>query len=482
MLTMYQQITIKTLHNQGAKNTDIARTLGCHRNTVGNVIHRDNVIEKQQRTKPSVFEPYREQMREYRDKKITNIRIFEILTGEHGIKTTYVNLCKYIQKYFPKPKEAFGVQTVSPGEVAEVDFGYLGMLPGPLGSLVKTYGLVVVLGFSRASYYAVSHDQKLQTLIRELTNAFSYFGGVPKRLKVDNMKTAILKNQHYDLEFNQDFLEFCYHYNTVITPCTPYSPEQKGTVEAGIKYLDNNFIAGRTFTDHTDLKRQLADWMRGYANQRIHGTTKKIPWSVFLEEEKLKLQPLPQEQFSFFNRGVRTVSSNCHIHFTNNYYSVPSFLVGKEVTVRWNESLIRVIHEAEQVAFHRIVAGAGNYVTLRSHLPSYKVYSETEHQGKFEAQFADIGEWAHTYFKNLLTVQKTYWFRTARIILGLRREYNDAVIDASLKRALYYNVIDIVTVRNILEKKLYEAPPEPKLLEVGIEDDGFTRELSYYSR
>lgn len=88
------------------------------------------------------------------------------------------------------------------------------------------------------------------------------------------MKTAILRNQQYDLEFNQDFLEFCYHYNTVIIPCAPYSPEQKGTVESGIKYLQGNFISGRTFTDPTDMKRQLTDWMTNYANQRIHGTTR----------------------------------------------------------------------------------------------------------------------------------------------------------------------------------------------------------------
>ena len=57
-----------------------------------------------------------------------------------------------------------------------------------------------------------------------MTTSFTYFGGVPKKLKVDNMRTAILANQHYDLQFNQDFLEFTNHYRTVITPCEPYSP------------------------------------------------------------------------------------------------------------------------------------------------------------------------------------------------------------------------------------------------------------------
>lgn len=481
MLTMYKQITIKTLHNQGVKNAAIARQLECHRNTVGNIIRRDYVIEKQTRAKSSVFEPYRQQIKEYLDKKVTNLRIYEILSSEHGIKTTYVNLCKYIQKYFPKPVEAFGVQTTSAGEVAEVDFGYLGMLPGPLGTPVKTYGLAVILGYSRVGYFTAVYDQKLATLIQELTSAFLYFGGVPARLKVDNMKTAILKNQHYDLEFNQDFLEFCYHYNTVIVPCSPYAPEQKGTVEAGIKYLQNNFVAGRAFTDYADLKRQLTGWMNTYANQRIHGTTKKIPWQVFLRDEKAKLQVLPAEPFAFFNRGIRTVSQNCHIHFANNYYSVPSILVGKEVTIRWNDQLIRIISREEQVAFHKLDYGRGNYVTMRSHLPSYKTYSQTEYQARFEREFADIGEDAHAYFRNLLSTRQSYWFRIVRIILGLRNQYGDVAVNASLKRALYYQVADTVTIKNILEKKLYLIAAEPKLLEKAATESALARDLNYYT-
>lgn len=481
MLTMYQQITIKTLHNQGVKNSAIARSLDCHRNTVGNIINRENVIEKQTRVKPSVFAPHKLKIKEYLDKRVTNLRIYEILGQEYGIKTTYVNLCKYIQKHFPKSTAAFGVQIVSPGEVAEVDFGYLGMLPGPLGNLVKTYGLAVILGYSRVGYFAAVYDQKLATLIGELTNAFLYFGGVPKRLKVDNMKTAILKNQHYDLEYNQDFLEFAYHYNTVIIPCSPYAPEQKGTVEAGIKYLQNNFVTGRLFTNSVDLKRQLTDWMNMYANKRVHGTTKKIPWEVFLNEEKAYLQALPEEPFTFFNRGVRIVSANCHIHFENNYYSVPSILVGKEVTIRWNEHLVRIVAEGEQVALHKKARDIGKYVTQRSHLPDYKIYSQTEYQARFEAQFADMGEDAHTYFRHLLGQKEFYWFRIARSILGLREQYGSDAINASLKRALYYKVRDVVTIKNILEKKLYAVEIEPKLLDRNNIESTLTRELDYYT-
>src|SRR3989338_126458 len=443
MLTMYQQITIQTLHKQGEKKSQIARELGCHRNTVSNIVKRDGIIEKQARVKSSVFDPYKQKINEYLDSKISRLRIFELLGEEYGVMSTYINLCKYIQKQFPKRVEAYGVQVVEPGEVAEIDFGYLGLLPGLQGLPVKTYGLAVILPYSKLDFYAICYNQKLQVLVKELKAAFDYFGGVPKKLKVDNMKTAILKNQHYDLEFNQDFLKFASHYNIVVLPCSPYSPEQKGTVESGIKYLQGNFIAGREFKDDADIKRQLKSWMDNYANVRIHGTTRKIPKEVFKLEEKGKLQPLPREEFAFFNRAERVVSANCHIHFENNYYSVPASLVGKEVTLRWNDHLLRVIYLGEQVALHCKTTGQGNYVTERSHLPDYKIYSQTEYQAKYESKMADIGEYAHQYFTMLLDTKQSYWFRNVRIILGLEKEYGRQALNLTLKRALFYQGLDI---------------------------------------
>ena len=481
MLTMYKQITIKTLKQQGSKNTDIAKEINCHRNTVANVLSRKDFIEKQTRQKGSLFDPYREQIKEWRDKKISILRIFEMLKETYEIQSTYVNLCKYIESRFPKQRTAFGVQQTMPGEKAEIDFGYLGMYPGPLGSLAKTYGLAVILPYSRLDYYAITYDQKLETLIKGLENAFKYFRGVPKKLKVDNMKTAVIRNRRYDLEFNQDFLEFAYHYKTVIIPCTPYSPQQKGTVESGIKYLQRNFISGRTFKDSADMKDQLKDWMDNYANNRVHGTTRKVPKEEYIKEEEAKMQPLPDTQFSFFNREIRTVAQNCHIHFDNNYYSVPANLVGKDVTVRFNDKLLRIIYEGDQVSLHQRAQGMGNYVTRRSHLPDYKIYSETEYQKHSEDQMSDIGEWAHEYFKYLLSSKESYWFRSVRIILGLAQEYGKEPVNLTLKRALYYKVRDLTMIKNILRKELYLVSEEPRLKRREDQETNILRDLSYYT-
>lgn len=479
MLTMYKQITIKTLFENGMKKAAIASELECHRNTVRNIVKRDGFKDKQSRQKQSLYTPYKNQIETwYKKDKLTRFRIHEKLQEEYQITGSYDALRRFIQKHFPKKIEAFGVQIHEPGEEAEIDFGELGRFPGSDGKLIRTFGLGVILPYSKLDFFAICYDQKLETLCRELENAFVYLGGVPKRIKVDNMKTAVLKNQHYDLTLNPDFLEFAYHYGTVINPCVPYSPEQKGTVENGIKYLQNNFAPGRTFYDDVDIKRQLRDWMDNHANKRIHGTTRRIPMEMFLQEEKGKLRPLPTEAFSFFNRCERTVGMNCHIHFENNYYSVPFSYVQKTVTVRWNKSMVRIIYQGEEIALHKKSDGQGNFVTRRLHLPSDKIYSETEYQQRHENKMKEIGVNAHRYFAMLKDEQPGHWQQTLRPIYGFVTAYGNEAVDKALGRALSYNARDIRIIKNILEGKLYEIV---ETIDLPVFTDTVnSRELSYY--
>lgn len=490
MLTMYQQITIQTLAKQGKKKKEIAREMGCHRNTVHNIILVGSAREKQTRDKPSYFDAYRGQIKEWMDKNVSNVRMHELLVETHRITRTYDSLCKYIQQEFPKHQEAFGVQMTSPGEEAEVDFGYAGLqLVNPPGAPVvrqKTWILCVKLSYSRVSYYEMTLDQKVSTLTSGITRAFGYFGGVPKRLKVDNLRAAILQNQHFDLQFNQDFLEWANHYGCVIIPCTPYHPEQKGKVESDVKYVKGNFLVERIFTDRVDLGKQLATWSNDYANCRIHGTTKTKPWDILINTERACLQKLPETPCAVFERGIRTVAKNCHIFFGNNYYSVPAQFVGQEVTIRWNRSLLRIIAKGTEITTHVIVSGVGQYSTRRSHMPEFKHYGQTEYQKKYEQQMADIGEFAHQYFQHILIAHDSYWFRSVRLILALGKTYGNDTVNRALKRALSYQVTDIGAIRTIITKRLYDLDTAPRLLDqdrsqgTPSTSSPMDRDLSYY--
>lgn len=212
MLTMYQQITIKTLKNQGKTNKDIAGEMSCHRNTVSNILSRLHLTERQTRNKSSYFDQYFDSIKKYLDQKVSRLRIHEILKAEYTIDRTYDALCKYIQVNFPKHREAYVVQETDAGETAEVDFGYLGLVKDAgTGLMKKAYVFIFTLCFSRSSFYCVTYSQSVKSFIEAHIKAFSYFGGVTKRVKIDNLKSAVLKNRQYDLEFNHDFLEFSHH-------------------------------------------------------------------------------------------------------------------------------------------------------------------------------------------------------------------------------------------------------------------------------
>lgn len=490
MLTMYKQITIHTLVRQGQKKTVIARDMGCHRNTVRNILLVGSARETQTRRKPSAFAPYRDQIKAWRDKRVSLVRMYEILTETHGLTQAYDSLRKYIKREFPRTQEAFGVQVTAPGEEAEVDFGYAGLqpvnLPGEPVARRKTWTLVVTLSYSRVGYYEMTLDQKVSTLTAGISRAFAYFGGVPKRLKVDNLKAAVLNNQHYDLTINPEFLTWANHYGCIIVPCSPYSPQQKGKVESGVKYVLHNFFVERSFTDRQDLARQLFTWMDTYANTRIHGTTQQIPWGKLIATERACLQPLPETPHTAFDRVERIVGKNCHIFYQSNYYSVPARLIGTTVTVAISDHLLKIIASGEEVACHCLSSGRGQYITTRSHVPEYKCYGETEHQKKYERKMSEIGEAAHQYFRDVLLSHDSYWFRSVRLILGLAVVYGNEAVNLSLKRALLFNVLDVSAIKRILEQKLYLLDEPPRLLvhlpgeTVPEATVSLARELSYY--
>lgn len=467
MLTMYEQITIKTLAKQNKKQTEIAAEMGCHRNTVRNIVNHP-VIEKATRNKSSYFDQYHDKIKVWQDKGVSHLRIFELLGETCKLERNYDSLCKYIRKEFPKVPEAFGVQVTSPGEMAEVDFGYAGLqpinAPGESLRLAKTWFISIRLNYSRTAYRELTHDQKVTTFIRCINNAFTFFGGVPKRLKIDNLRAAVIKNQHYDLQFQPDFLDFMHHSGCVINPCTPYHPEQKGGVESDMKYIENNFLVERHFRDLPDLTNQFHEWSTNYANARIHGITKRVPNEVFLLEEKSILQPLPTTSYASFERCERKVASNCHVFLDNHYYSVPARLVGQIVTLRYDTSLLKIIHQGEEVATHLKSKEVGAFTTSRSHMPQFKCYGTTEFQQKYEAKMADIGEAAHTYFQEVLLTKDNYWYRSVRTILGLAHEYGNEVINLSLERALKFQVTDIPTIKRIVINQFYLLDAAPRLL------------------
>lgn len=131
------------------------------------------------------------------------------------------------------------------------------------------------LSYSRLDYYEVVFDQSCKTWIQCHINAFHYFAGSPKVIKLDNLKAGVVDSNFYEPVYQKEYKRLADHYGILLAPCRVYQPQEKGKVESGIKYVKNNFFAGRTFHRYEELIHDLTNWLNK-ANNRIHGTTKKF--------------------------------------------------------------------------------------------------------------------------------------------------------------------------------------------------------------
>jgi transposase len=460
MLGAAMYTTIKTLWEQGYNKSEISRLTGHDWKTISKVI---NAIKSGQETPvkkphPRVLDKHKEKIMEWIEEGLTGVRIREelIRSGQPIGKTTvhdYIRLIK--QRY-----DIFVRIHTKPGEEAQVDFGYAGYTLDNNGKRRKTWVFNMRLSFSRYDYYEKVYDQKVETFIQCHINAFTFFGGVPQAVKIDNLKAAVLEAHFYEPLYQTLYKSFADHYGFKPLPCRIYRPNDKGNVESGIKYVKKNFFLGRKFKDGDDLDRHLRQWLDRVCNCRVHGTTRKIPKDEFMNEEKQELRSLPVSEFKLSQMGRRKVYHDCHVYVNYSYYSVPFEYVGKWVTIEKGQGIVKIYDDDTQIAIHPELKSRGEFSTNSSHYPKYKRMSDTEFQEKYQLKMAGIGNYVEQMFFYILKHQKHYWQRSVQGILSLSKKHPPNVIDLSCKRALAFHVCSYRTIKNICENGSYKLPVE----------------------
>jgi transposase len=158
----------------------------------------------------------------------------------------------------------------------------------------------VVLGYSRLLWLRFSLRQDMRALLSGLEAAFGFFGGVPRELLFDQMKSVVTRDERLDggkLLHNAEFLRFSAHWRFTPRACRPYRAKTKGRVERPVRYLRDSFSYGRDFANDEDLNQQAERWLGCTANVRIHGSTKERPIDRFERDERAALQPLAQRPY-----------------------------------------------------------------------------------------------------------------------------------------------------------------------------------------
>lgn len=158
--------------------------------------------------------------------------------------------------------------------------------------------------WSRAAYVEFCEDERLETLIRCHENAFVAFGGVPREVLYDNMKTVVLERNAYGAgqhRFHPGFLDYTGHAGFLPRLCRPYRAKTKGKVERFIRYVKGSFWVPFSASmkqagvkpDRHAANAAASRWLREIANARVHGTTGEVP-AIRLVDERQTLQRLPE--------------------------------------------------------------------------------------------------------------------------------------------------------------------------------------------
>jgi transposase len=408
----------------------------------------------------SSVEPYRDLVTQL-VKENVEIAAIKCRLEERGFTGSYSAVRRFVRKIKPlTPKATVRVER-EPGEEGQVDFGYAGkMLDPTTGKLRKTWAFVLQLSWSRHQYVEFVFDQKIETWLRLHRNAFEWFGGVPRRVVIDNLKAAVVKAVRDDPELQQSYWECAEHYGFLILPCRPRTPEHKGKVEqGGVHYVKRNFLGGREPTTITQANQDVLVWCNTTAGLRIHGTIKEKPLERFQASEQASLQPLPETPYDMAVWKKAKVHRDCYIEFDKAYYSVPYRLIGQEVWACGGIQQVRIYTaKYELVASHERAQRPGERLTHLDHLPPEKVPGLTLNRDDCLATATEIGPATLLVVQTLLDDPVIDRLPTVGRLLRLRHKFDDERLEAACKRALHYEDPAYKTVKRILVQGKEDEP------------------------
>jgi transposase len=418
------------------------------------------------------------------DEKLTLTKA-HIKLGRMGVVVSYSTLYRYAREElgFGGQKVTVRMADTEPGEVAQIDFGKMGLVFDPGSNRNRVlHALVVTLVMSRHLYVYLTHRQDFEALITGIEEAWGFFNGVTRRVILDNMKTAVVKADRYEPVFTRTFMDYSQHRGFIIDSAVVRHPEGKGTVENQIRYVRENFFKGEDFKNREHAQREAEKWCRTFAGLRIHGTTRKRPLLVFEQEEQKMLLPLSPERFDVPAFARCIVHRDHHIMFKRGGYSLPTRYIGKEVDVRGDSVLVRIYYQHQLIRTHPKVA-AGKRSTNYDDYPKEKSAYAMRDVEYYKRKAAEGGENQGEFMAELLSGDVPWAFiRQAQWLLRLNDKYGAARVELACHRALAFGLMNVSRVERIIKLSMNNQPtPSASAGKISsLPVARFTRDANYF--
>ena len=356
---------------------------------------------------------------------------------------------------------AIPVET-APGEIAQVDFGYAGRRYDPVqGVLRKSWVFVMTLGFSRHMFCALVFDQKTPTWLGLHVRAFEHLGGVPRVIVPDNLKAAVVRaafGADDEVVIHRSYRELARHYGFQIDPTPPRSPQKKGKVERGVRYVKSNFFPTWESVDLETDDCELQRWNREIAAQRRHGTTGRVPLELFENEERKALLALPSKRWEPVVWKKAKLHRDSHIQVDGAFYSAPWRFLKKELWVRTTPHAVAIYHGEEHLWTHAR-APRGQRRTVETHLPEHRRDLRHRSHAYWIQRARAIGPEVQSLAEAIFGADDVLsHLRRVQAVVTHLESFPKSRARAAAQRALHFGSLEYRAVKSILAKGLDLQP------------------------
>lgn len=454
----------------------IAHQLGLHHSVVTRVLTQAG-IPRAALVRPSKVDAFVPFIVETFTKypRLAASRLYDMVK-DRGYSGAEGHFRSIVRHYRPAPApEAFLRLRTLPGEQGQADWGHFGGVSVGRAQR-KLMAFVLVLSYSRVLFIRFFFGCHMENFLRGHEAAFQAFGGLPRVILYDNLKSAVLQRIGDAIRFNPRFMEFAGHWRFEPRPVAPGRGNEKPRVERAIRYVRSRFFAARPWKDLDDLNDQAARWCLGDAmDRRWPDDPRKTVADAYAEEKPLLLE-LPPNPFPTEERREVSVGKTPYVRFDLNDYSVPHEHVRKTLVVCADLSMVRILAGQTVVATHARSYDKGRQIEDPQHVEALVAAKRHARKHRGMDRLHHAAPASGELLRRLAERGQNLGSAVSRL-LRMLDAYGAEELQAALLEALEKDVPHPHAVRHALERRRQERGM-PAALPLALPDDPRVRELT----
>jgi transposase len=453
---------------QGLTIAQTARALGLHPETVSKWVKCARYERRRSVKRASRLDAYKGLIVRWLDSHPYSAQQIFQRVREAGYGGGITTVRDYVRQIRPPEREAYLKLHFARAEAAQVDWGEYGSIG--VGSTRRRLSFfVMVLCYSRLMYVEFTVLQTMEHFLACHEHAFSAFNGCPKRIIVDNLRSAVLKRLVGEAPvFNPRYVDFARHYGFEITACNVRKAHEKGRVENGVGYVKKNLLNGLELADFSSINPAARIWLDTIANVRIHGETHQRPLDLF-EQERAHLTPLTALPYDSARSFTVRASSQFRIALDANHYSVPAKYANTRVLVKAYIDRVCIYYENELIARHPRSHDRFKDVEDPEHPKALLAQRHNAREQRLLMRFLALSAKAQPYYEGLQQ-RRLNARHHIRKIVAAAEIYGEAAVARAIEDALSFHAFSCEYITNLLEMRNRKLP-EPGALQLTRNED-----------